>query len=376
MEQPKIHTTADTGVRIRKLILWVFLPLCFNTATANPNDQQFVEQLLKKNQVKQKNITWQETDARPLGQSPNAQAAKTLSAQAKTVIFISQSMPQAELNRLFEQSSGRKDILFVLRGFPNGDAKTGMKFIQDTAVAYAKAGKKMPNIMIYPQAFRAYKVSKVPAVLHQNKDGSWYMAQGGLNINNAIASIERHQYKMPLSRQWQVIEPDQAEFMQKQAQKIIDQHQDQWDEENAKAVDQIIQGTMVLPYARANKTDTFTPFWTLPESFKHPETQKVIIPKGTQINILGNDITGDASFLFIDGRDQWQVNFAKEVFKHSPETTILYTKRGKITEELPAAPLEPAIAERLKVSVVPTLLIKKRNRFERRVYKTPTRQPE
>ena len=293
--------------------------------------------------------------------NPNQAAAD----RATTVVFISHSIPENELMRLLEQGAGRKDTLFVLRGFPNGDGKKSKLFHKLTE-KYAKAKKPIPNIMIYPQAFRAYNITKVPAVLHKNQDGKWYMAQGGLNIDNAVAALERHQYSTVLSRQWQVTEPDQAEFMRQQAMKIVEQNKNKWDKRAAQLVQKKIQGEMSLPYAQKTATDTFTPYYTMTHDLIDPKSKKVLIAKGTKLNLLGNDTTSQGSFLFVDGKDDWQVQFADEVRKKSPDTYIFYTQKGRLNNGIP---LDKGLAERLQVSVVPTLLIKKGNQFERRIYK-------
>ena len=127
-----------------------------------------------------------------------------------------------------------------------------------------------------------------------------------------------------------------------------------------------IQGEMTLPYAQKTATDTFTPYFTMQYDLIDPQSKKVLIAKGTKLNVLGNDTSSQGSFLFVDGRDDWQVQFASEVRKKSPDTYIFYTQKGKLAQGIP---LDKGLAERLQVSVVPTLLIKKGNQFERRIYK-------
>ena len=192
------------------------------------------------------------------------------------------------------------------------------------------------------------------------------MAQGGLNIDNAVAALERHQYNTVLSRQWQVAEPDQAEYFRQQTMKIAAQNKDKWEEHSAQLVQKKIQGELTLPYAQKTATDTFTPYYTMQYDLIDPQSKKVLVPKGTKLNLLGNDTSSGESLLFIDGRDDWQVEFASEVQKKSPDTYIFYTQKGKLSDGIP---LEKGIAERLQVTVVPTLLIKKGNQFERRIYK-------
>ncbi|MBQ9183809.1 MAG: hypothetical protein IJ143_08560 [Neisseriaceae bacterium] len=355
MEQVRTRMTAAIGGLFPKSVCWALFSLFFSgVAVAEPTLPELI------NQGRQsRSIQYREYEGMPR----NDQSAAN---KATTVVFVSYAIPKNELVRLLEQGSGKDDVLFVFRGFPNGNGKETIALIKEIGLKMMKANKKMPHIMVYPQAFRAYNIQQVPAVLHKNQDGAWYLAQGGLNINNAIVAIERHQYKMPLSRQWKVSEPDQAEYFREQTKKIAQENYEKWDEHAAELVQKKIQGEMTLPYAQKTATDTFTPYYTVPEDVIDPKSKKVLIQKGTKINILGSDTQNGGTILVVDGRDDWQVNFAGEVMKKDPETVLFYTQRGKLQDGLP---LDKGIAERLYVSVVPTLLIKKGNQFERRIYK-------
>ena len=321
-----------------------------------------------KNEAKQK-IHFKEMDGKniqvlPQGQLPE-NPNKKIADKATTVIFISMAMPQQEISKLFNQAAGNNDILFVLRGWVGGEAKNTRPFIKKEQ---NRLGKKMPTVMLYPQVFKTYQVGKVPAILHKNKDGNWYMAQGGLDINYAISAIERHQYKMPLSRQWEVIEPDQLAYSKKKTQDKIKKKAPELEKRRIAAIKKIYDGKIELPWATETKTDTFTPYYTLLGDIINPKTRQVAYKKGTKVNILGEDMNSKWIMLFIDGRDEWQVNFAKELHKQDPDIDIFYTKRGSL-KDIPAYPLDSTMTDRLQIKVVPTLLIQKNNRFERRTYK-------
>ncbi|MBQ9183592.1 MAG: hypothetical protein IJ143_07450 [Neisseriaceae bacterium] len=321
-----------------------------------------------KNEAKQK-IHFKEMDGKniqvlPQGQLPE-NPNKKIADKATTVIFISMAMPQQEISKLFNQAAGNKDILFVLRGWVGGEAKNTRPFIKKEQ---NRLGKKMPTVMLYPQVFKTYQVGKVPAILHKNKDGNWYMAQGGLDINYAISAIERHQYKMPLSRQWEVIEPDQLAYSKKKTQEKLLKKAPELEKRRVAAIKKIYDGKIELPWATETKTDTFTPYYTLLSDIINPKTYKAVYKKGTKINLLGEDTEGKRALLFIDGRDEWQVNFAKEIHQKRPDAYIFYTQRGSL-KDISAYPLDSTMTDRLQIKVVPTLLIQKNNRFERRTYK-------
>ncbi|MBQ9724129.1 MAG: hypothetical protein IJV56_02130 [Neisseriaceae bacterium] len=369
MEQPKIHTTAATGGHIRKIMSWALFALCFSTpVAAEPTLQELIEQGNK--QARSINFTGKMDNSSqevmlPIDEIPD-NPDKEDADRATTIVFISHSIPENELMRLLEQGSGRDDVLFVLRGFVDGELANSENMLAKIAEKSVKLNKEPPNVMVYPQAFNEYEVIKVPAVLHQNKDGNWYMAQGGLDINYAISAIEKHQYKMPLSRQWVVAEPDQIEVQYKKVQNEIAQNSKKWEEERLAAMDKQFNGEIILPYATQNKKELFTPYYTLPENIIHPETRKIMYAKGTKINVLGEDKTGKRILVFVDGRDKWQVEYANTIHQQAPHAYIFYTQRGKLEHGIP---LDGLITERFQVTEVPTVLIQKGNRFERRTYK-------
>lgn len=361
-------------MRFPKSVCWALLSLFFSTQVlaepATPKAEPTLKELIEQgNQAAR-----QYQNKLPIANNARIQFKEVeqgnhnqkAADRATTVVFISHAIPENDLMRLLEQGAGRKEILFVLRGFPQGKPQKNNILIKKLAERQAKAKKPMPNIMVYPQAFRAYNITRVPAVLHKNQDGKWYMAQGGLNIDSAVASIERHQYGITLSRQWAVTEPDQAELIRQKVMEQAAKNKDKWAERSAQLVQKKIQGEMTLPYAQKTATDTFTPYYTMQYDLIDPQSKKVLIAKGTKLNVLANDTSSQGSFLFVDGRDDWQVQFASEVRKKSPDTYIFYTQKGKLAQGIP---LDKGLAERLQVSVVPTLLIKKGNQFERRIYK-------
>ena len=165
-----------------------------------------------------------------------------------------------------------------------------------------------------------------------------------------------------------MIEPDQLAYSKKKTQEKLLKKAPELEKRRVAAVKKIYDGKIELPWATETKTDTFTPYYTLLGDIINPETRQVAYKKGTKVNILGEDMNSKWIMLFIDGRDEWQVNFAKELHKQDPDIDIFYTKRGNL-KDIPAYPAHGIEVERLQVKVVPTLLIKKGNRFERRIYK-------
>ena len=339
---------------------WALFALCFSVPVcAEVNRTHNVSNAILGDAAVPSDMFADNEQILPANEVPENPNNKFMS-KVTTVIFISLSMPERELENLFNQASGRNDVVFLYRGFVDGYAdKKTMPFMAKQQQRFAKNKKPAPHVMLDPESFETYQVTKVPAILHKNKDGSWYMAQGGLNINSAIAAIERHQYKLPLSRQWAVIEPNQIEFQKKITVAHHKRTLKAREEKRIKELEEDFEGRVELPWSSVTKTDTFAPFYTVPIDIINPKDQTTIAQKGTKINILGNDFNGKRIFLFIDGRDDWQVAFADEIHKKRPDTYIFYTKRGKIGEKFPAAPLDTTIADRLQVKVVPTLLQQK-----------------
>ncbi|MBR1819786.1 MAG: hypothetical protein IJ780_06630, partial [Neisseriaceae bacterium] len=104
--------TASNGGLFPKSVCWALFSLFFSgVAVAEPTLPELI------NQGRQsRSIQYREYEGMPR----NDQSAAN---KATTVVFVSYAIPKNELVRLLEQGSGKDDVLFVFRGFPNGNGK-------------------------------------------------------------------------------------------------------------------------------------------------------------------------------------------------------------------------------------------------------------
>jgi len=286
----------------------------------------------------------------PSGQNP---AVRQL-AEIKTVVFVSRAMPETELLKLLTQGAGRKDTVFLYRGWGNGGADKAFDYAEHLVRRLPEAARRNPpNIMVMPQAFRQYRIGYVPAMLHLD-GGKWYLVQGVPDLATALRAVERKTFNHRLGRQWRVSEPDQAEVMRAAAARF------DWRahaRQTVKALNRQMEGSMDLPTATTISNRLFTPYIAADHDIRHPSTGAVVYPKGTRFNVLALDPAGHRSILVIDGRDARQVRYAQRIMRERPQTILFYTRLGGLADVgLPASPLTPPLAGRLNLRTVPTYM--------------------
>ena len=279
-----------------------------------------------------------------------------------TFVFVSRSMPEDVLLTLFRQGLGQHKTFFVLRGWGEGDVNQAFNWVE---TVYEKLGD-VPNIIVYPQLFDFYKIRRVPAVAHQDRDKNWYLIQGALSIDATIEEIRRRNFKHPLSRQWPVVEPDQAAV---ERNKVSKTDWKKWDQQNRKALAQTFLGTLQLPYSSVTETTSYTPYKILDYDVKD-RFGKTIFPKGTKLNPLDADPSGKRTFLFVDGTDPWQVRFTLNLVKRLPDTTVFYTRLGNLSESgVEIYPLNEAFRKSFGLQTVPSVYIQSGNKFIVKTFK-------
>ena len=285
----------------------------------------------------------------PNGQNPTMQEL----SETKTVVFLSRSIPEPTLLALLKQGAGRKEVVFAFRGWGEGPV-TDMFNYSRTLVEKLppEVRRNPPQIIVMPAAFREYRINYAPAVLHRDSDNQWYLLQGAQSLDGAIGTIKARRFKERVSQQYKVIEPDQAEIMQrKMRQEDMKPHI----EAAQKGVRQLMDGSIELPVNTAYRRYQMTPYVPAAADIVNPRDGKVIYPKGTRFNALALDPQGSRALVVIDGRSSWQTRFARELLKRKPDTLVLYTKLGHLENAgVPAYPLDVSMRDRLKVNSVPT----------------------
>lgn len=280
--------------------------------------------------------------------------ARAQLAGIRTVVFVSRSMPEQELLKLLTQGAGRRDTVFLYRGWGNGGADKAFEYAETLVRKLPESARKNPpNIMVMPEAFRRYRISHVPALLHQDK-GKWYLVQGTPSLDQALSAILARRFGQRLGHQWAVSEPDQAKIM-KQAVSRVD-----WKAQARSAAESVsaqMAGNMDLPVSKGIENRLHIPYMRADFDIRNPKTGMTVYPRGTMFNILAADPHGRRSILALDGRDIRQVRYAQRIVKERPQTLVLYTRLGKLAGTgIPASPLNTSLAQRLSIRTVPTYL--------------------
>lgn len=106
-----------------------------------------------------------------------------------TYVFVSYSMPDAELNEVLQWASGNNNIVVVMRGIPDGQSITeGVIRIQQLGAEFDPA----PNIILDPTLFKRYDVQVVPTIVLLDEQQASQNAQIPINEipNDAMAAQE------------------------------------------------------------------------------------------------------------------------------------------------------------------------------------------
>lgn len=165
-----------------------------------------------------------------------------------------------------------------------------------------------------------------------------------------------------------IISPKELE-VQKQA--MIKKHKKTEKERRARRkaeFEKQLDGELELELATQTKSDTFSLTYITLLDFIDINSVTTLFDNEIKIDLLNENIAGKRIFLFVDGRDAWQVALAKEIWQKIPNSYIFHTKRGKL-DEIPSYPLDKTIANTFEISVVPTLISQKNGYFKRQIYK-------
>lgn len=295
------------------------------------------------------------------GITPDGEAIQQ--AGARTFVFISRSMPDSALMPLLRYGADNPQIVFVMNGWGSANIDDAFKWSEELN---RKFGGREPTIIIHPKAFETYKISKVPAMVHQDADNKWYLMQGTTTIDATIKEIQARNFARPISQQWPVGEKSQIKVDEDEWKRI---NWSEVDKAYEKDLREQLEGRLTLPWATENKTYRFKPIYTLEYDMRN-EKGKILLPRGAKINLLAANPKAKTVMLFIDGRDPWQIKFAQGVTSRYPNAIVFYTKLGNIMGQLrPAYPLIEQIKDRMQVNVVPAAYIQDGIEFQVKTFK-------
>lgn len=226
---------------------------------------------------------------------------------ARSYIFVSQSMPIAELTAAAEESTESGSIL-VFRGIKPGQA---IDHVAKIFMEIVKKNKTLtPHVIIEPSLYKQYGVDSAPtAVVHLN--GKMVQASGTLSIDYLLAQLEENKTGNlgVVGSTYEVAEPDMIEEMKRRTA-LID-----WEAQTKGAVGRFWTdswGNLNMPLAEKNTAFLVDPTFVL---------SKDIVAQGTTLARAGSmynpqKIMPMRQTMFVfDGTDKKQLSAIKKYIK-------------------------------------------------------------
>lgn len=245
-----------------------------------------------------------------------------------TLIFVSYSLPDAELKQILKSASEDKSILVVMRGIPKGsNLGQGIKHLQKLAMKY----RPMPSVVINPLLFTDYGIDVVPAIV--KLDASTLLQKKP----KAIASVKgildpiwlTDKIKGGAAGDLGVMGPIQdikeQDFIQMAKDRMADVD---FDEMKKGVLDRYLKNMTYhkLPPAKENRTRKIDPSVYVAKDIKDHKGN-VLIKAGEIINPMSLQPFSLAVFFF-DPTNPKQIQFVKkrsqEIFERTPGIQHIY----------------------------------------------------
>ncbi|MBN6739635.1 conjugal transfer protein TraW [Acidithiobacillus sp. MC6.1] len=234
---------------------------------------------------------------------------------AKTLVFISLSMPKILLKRMFAADwrflKYRDHTVFVLRGWP---AKPqGLPMMLGKLVALFPSPSKQPDVEVDPILFTGHHINRVPVILHEAPDGKWGAIAGdGYGFSAAIKRINHGKGSdtKVFGRTWKIKEPNLIKTIDQRAQKYP------WKAEEHRALQRSMplesqELAVSLPQSRKPLDYAWNPTIVASHTMRLPDGQALAY-RGEKVNPLRYMSAfpfGDAQrFVVFNPEEPWQVN--------------------------------------------------------------------
>ena len=279
-------------------------------------------------------------------------------------LFVSQSMPKAELVAAFEASRQRKDLTIVFRGTkPGQGVQTFLGKLQAMWKIHAALDAAPPAVTIDPPAFRKYTIKAVPTLV-AIEDGKELGKVAGEPSPAWLARQLDEGRSGDLGRRgsvYPIAEDSLIKRMKERAAKI------DWDKLKRDAMaDFWKQFTFVdLPEATKQRKRYMDPTVVATKTITTP-SGKVVVRKGQRVNPL--KVIGFHQILFIfDATDPKQVTMAKhQKSQNGKPVKFITTRVPRATGWQSLAKLEAKLGRQVTLLSEPV-----RKRFD--VRDVPTR---
>lgn len=294
-----------------------------------------------------------------------ASADKNGDVPLRYLIFISQSMPDAEVKSLAQTYAGRKDVALVLRGMLPGQNISKVQSWILKMLAPIEVGTLIPNINMDSQPFTELGVSHVPVIARYDDDGKVQAYALGMTsigwIDEKVQSGAAGNLGS-FGPTVQVGEEDIVEVMQRRAAEY------DWAGAAEGALDRFWARTEKydLPRTQVRRTLTMDPTIEVQKTITAPDGT-VIAAAGDRVNPL-EFMPFQPVLAFFDPADVEQVQWAKAIVADSEAPVILMASQlrslegleglGRMSDDIGSRifKLPSDVRERFNLQVVPTLV--------------------
>jgi type-F conjugative transfer system pilin assembly protein TrbC len=277
-------------------------------------------------------------------------------------VFISYSMPDAEIKSLFTESlSDDANVVFVFRGWQPPYISAHMGKLRQLVEKLDGT----PKVIIDPTLFRDGQIDTVPSLIKRRADGVWSRVDGIVSIIDAVERIaempkERFVIDKPIGRIYEIREPDIIEIAKERVRNY------DW---NA-AVEKVKKKGVLsaspkwnLPPATKDVIRNIDPTITITKDIPSG-TGQFIARKGLRINPLRTMNLGGPYIVFNPDRKSEYAK-VKEWIKTNPYSYLMVThlptepsEFRKLETEFykPVKPINKLIVKRFQLEVTPTLI--------------------
>ena len=293
----------------------------------------------------------------PLQATPLPPRPAAPSSRGGLLLFVSRSMPAAELQAAIAEAAADPSLTLILRGLLPGERL-------DTALpAIARLITRHdppPTILIDPGHYRRHEVTAVPTLLDPT---TGHRLQGAI-ARPALEQARRQAEGTDLGRigpTWEIAEPDLVEVLQARAADL---------DLPARAEAAMTRfwrqvAAVTLPPAQTTTTRRFRPE-ARTRSDLNDDRGRRLLPAGSRLNPL-QTLPLTARILVLDAQDPSELAWARTQ-RHPSRTTIhLLTNPDReggwdawqaLQRQLDAPPflLDRHLADRLRVRATPSLI--------------------
>jgi conjugal transfer pilus assembly protein TraW len=317
-----------------------------------------------------KKVPLERTAKAPPAETDDAKMQQMLNTNA-AYIFVSQSMPAAEIRAALQMSSETGAIV-VVRGIMKGQP---IDQVAQWFSPYMDQMDAAPTVAINPVVFKEFDVQSVPMTLVRY-NGKAVKVKGIIDVDyllNQIVESGKEGDLPQVGPTYEIAEPDMVDEIQRRIAKI------DWEKEKKGAVDRMWTNghwkPVPLPTQEKTTTRMYDPSVVYTETVYGPGN-KVVIPAGTKINPLDH-VQMQGHLIVFDGTDKKQMAQVKQWMKdhRDVETRMLIASNMDVSKGLagmvelrnyfgmPVMLLQPKMVERFDIRRVPYIAYSSGNRL-------------